>query len=155
MTELDGEKSFNTLRGFIRGEKPREPIYFAYSATLRIHGDDLPLDEITNRLKVQPTRTHRKGGRPKPTAQTVYRDDAWHFQPPLPETEPLERHIDALWSVVKPHVSYLKSLKEQYKVDVFCGYRSNCDHVGIQVPHTCLELFTALEVPLGVSLIIA
>jgi hypothetical protein len=155
MTEPDGEKSFNTLRGFIRGEEPDEPIYFAYSATLRIHGDDLPLDEITHRLQVHPTRTHRNGDRPKPNAKTVYRDDAWHYQSALPETEPLERHIEALWSVVKPHVGYLRSLKQHYKVDVFCGYRSNCDHAGIQVPHTCLELFTALEVPFGVSIIIA
>jgi hypothetical protein len=69
-----------------------------------------------------------------------------HFQPALPETAPLEKHIEALWEVVKPHIQYLKSLKSRYKVDVFCGYRSNCDHAGIEVPHTCLELFTALEV---------
>jgi hypothetical protein len=155
MNERDDEKLFRTLRGFIRGEEPDEPMYFAYSATLRVHGEDLPFDEITRRLQVQPTRTHRKGGRPKPTAKTVYRDDAWHFQPPLAETEPLHRHIDALWAVVRPHVDYVKSLKQRYKVDVFCGYRSNCDHAGIEVPHSSLELFTSLEVPFGVSIIIA
>jgi len=147
-------KSFRTLRGFLRGDEPDEPTYFAYDACLRIHGDNLPFQQISQRLGVQPTYFHRKGERLGPRSP-AYRDDAWHYRPDLPEAAPLERHIDALWAVVRPHVSYLKSLKQQYKVDVFCGYRSNCDHAGIQVPHTCLELFVALEVPFGVSIIIA
>ena len=129
------------------------PTRFAYSATLRIHGEALPFDEIERCLGVEPTHLHRKGEK-RGQRSPQYRDDAWHFQPELAESEPLERHIEALWAVVKPHVSYLKSLKQRYNVDVFCGYRSNCDHAGIQVPYTCLELFTALEVPFGVSIII-
>lgn len=39
-------------------------------------------------------------------------------------------------------------------VDVFCGYRSNCDMAGFDVDYKCLELFTALEVPFSVSVII-
>ena len=147
-------QSFRTLRGFLRGEEPDELTWFAYSAALRIHGADLPVDEITKRLGVEPTHMHRKGDKRAPTSPG-YRDDAWHFEPALPETEPLERHLEALWAVVKPHVGYLKTLKQKYKVDVFCGYRSNCDNAGLELPHTCLELFTALEVPFGVSIIIA
>lgn len=56
--------------------------------------------------------------------------------------------------MVRPHVDYIKSLKQRYKVDVFWDYRSNCDHAGIEVPHASLELFTALEIPFGVSIII-
>jgi hypothetical protein len=154
MTEPDPQRLFKTLRGFLEGDEPEEPIYFAYSATLRIHGDDLPFDEITRRLGVEPTYTHRKGDRRGPRSPLL-RDDAWHFKPALPENEPLEKQIDALSEVVRPHVDYLKSLRQRYKVDVFCGYRSNCDTAGIEVPHTCLELFIALEVPFGVSIVIA
>ena len=153
MTDSNEPKMFRTLRGFLDGEEPNEANYFCFSATLRIHGDDLPFDEISQRLGVQPTRLHRKGDRPGPRSPG-YRDDAWQFQPSLPETEPLERHIQALWQVVRPHVEFLKALKQRFKVDVFCGYRSNCDHAGFEVSHKCLELFTALEVPFGVSVII-
>jgi hypothetical protein len=150
----DKPEMFRTLRGFLNGEEPDEANYFRFSATLRIHGDDVPFEEIGQRLAVEPTHLHRKDEHRGPRSP-AWRDDAWHFEPALPETEPLERHIEALWAVVRPHVSYLKSLKQRYKVDVFCGYRSNCDHAGIQVSHTCLELFIALEVPFGVSIIIA
>lgn len=154
MHDSEHPKAFRTLRGFINGEEPDEENYFCFSATLRIHGDNLPFEEISQRLGVKPTRTHRKGERRGPNSPP-YRDDAWHFQPSLPESEPLELHIESLWSVVKPEVEYLKSLKDRFKVDVFCGYRSNCDHAGFEVSYKCLELFTALEIPFGVSVIIA
>src|SRR5262245_46802261 len=154
MNDSDKPKMFRTLRGVINGEEPDEANYFCFSATLRIHGDGVPFEEISERLEIKPTNIHRKGERRGPRSP-AWRDDAWQFQPALPETEPLERHIQALWEVVRPHVAYLKSLKQRFKVDVFCGYRSNNDTAGFQVSHKCLELFTALEVPFGVSVIIA
>jgi hypothetical protein len=147
-------RTFRTLRGFLDGTEPDEADYFHYGATLRIHGANVPLAEIGERLGVQPTHVHRRGERRGPSSPG-YRDDAWHYQPAVPETEPLERHLEALWQVVRPALDYLKALKRRFHVDVFCGYRSNCDHAGFEVPHRCLELFTALEVPFGVSVIIA
>jgi Domain of unknown function (DUF4279) len=154
MNDSNEPRMFRTLRGFLNGEEPYEANYFHFSATLRIHGEEVPFEEISRRLGVQPTNLHRKGERRRPTSP-VYRDDAWQFQSSLPETEPLERHIEALWEMVRPHVEYLKGLKQRFKVDVFCGYRSNCDTAGFEVSHRCLELFTALEVPFGVSVIVA
>jgi hypothetical protein len=143
---------FRTLRGFLTGEELGGENYFHFSATLRIHGEDVPFEQISERLGVKATHLHRKGER-RGSRSPAYDDDAWHFQPPVPETEPLERHIEALWQVVRPHVEYLKALKKRLKIDVFCGYRSNCDHAGFAVSHRCLELFTALEVPFGVSVV--
>lgn len=154
MTDSDDPKMFRTLRGFLKGEEPDEEIYFCFSATLRIQGDGVPFEEIRRRLGVQPTHLHRKGERRGPRSPG-YGDDAWLYEAPLPEAEPLERHIEALWQVVRPAVDYVKALKQRFKVDVFCGYCSNCDHAGFEVSHKCLELFTALEVPFGVSVIVA
>jgi hypothetical protein len=154
MTDFETPEQHRPLREFIQGEEPDEALYFAYGATLRIHGQELPFEEISASLGVEPTHVHRKGERRGPRSPG-YRDDAWHFSPGLPEQEPLQRHIEALWRVLKPKLGYLKSLKTRYQLDVFCGYRSNCDHAGVEVPHTCLELFTALEVPFGISIIIA
>jgi hypothetical protein len=154
MSESHQPKEFRTLKGFLHGEEPDEVNYFHFSATLRIYGDDVPFEEIGERLGVEPTYLHRRGERVGP-GSPAWRDDAWHFEPALPETELLERHVEALWEVVQPHVEYLKALKKRYKVDVFCGYRSNCDTAGFEVSHRCLVLFTALEVPFGVSVIIS
>lgn len=153
MDEANDPKVFRTLRGFLDGQEPDEPTYFAFSATLRIFGPEVPFAEIEEALGVAPTHTHRKGERRGPRSPG-YQADAWQYQAPIPKTEPLAVHLDALWAVIRPAVDYLKKLKTRCDVDVFCGYRSNCDMAGFEVPHTSLELFTALEVPFGVSVII-
>ncbi|MGA2985951.1 MAG: DUF4279 domain-containing protein [Terriglobia bacterium] len=152
-TDSHDPKKFRTLRGFINGEEADEANYFCFMASLRIFGDHIPFDEISQRLGVNPTNAHRKGERRDPRSP-VYREDAWVFRPSLAETEPLERHVEALWQVVRPELKYLRALKQRFKVDVFCGYRSNCDHAGFEVPYKCLELFTALEVPFSISVIV-
>jgi hypothetical protein len=147
-------ETFRTLRGFLTGTDPDEEEYFAYSATLRIFGEITDLAEISSRLGLQPTDTHRKGEKKGPRSPG-FRHDMWAYSPPLDKSEPLENHIDALWKTLKPHKQYLIGLKKSVTVDVFLGYRSNCDHAGIEVPHKSLEMFTELEIPFGISIIIA
>jgi hypothetical protein len=153
MTDTNDQKSFRTLRGFLDRHEPDEENYFHFSATLRISGEDLPFDEICQRLGIEPTYSHRKGDRRAPTSPP-FQDDAWHLQPSVPETDPLDQHILALWKLIQPHVEYLKLLKRNSSVNVFCGYRSNCDLAGFEVSHEALELFTSLEIPFGVSVIV-
>jgi hypothetical protein len=132
-----------------------EPEYwFNYSATLRIFGDIGDLDAITAELGVTPTHTHRRGEKRRPTSIHCYEHDMWSYVAPVPEDRPLQIHLEALWRVVRPHVAYLKDLKERLTVDVFCGYRSNCGSAGFEIDHRSLVIFTELEVPLGVSVVI-
>ena len=131
---------------------PAEEPWFEFCATLRVHGEAIDFEEIGRNLDVRPTHQHRKGERRGPRSPG-YRDDAWHYQPPIEESRPLSEHLMALWEVMRPHVVYLRSLKRRHTVDVFCGYRSNSQIAGFQVDHLCLELFTALEIPFGVSII--
>lgn len=144
---------FRTLRGFITGEEADEPPYFVFSATLRIFGDHLDFDEIYQCIGLIPTNTHRKGERKGPRSP-IYRNDMWSYSPDVPEAQPLSDHISALWSDIQHAAVYLRSLKQHATVDVFLGYRSNIDHAGIEIPHTCLALFTTLEIPFEVSIII-
>jgi hypothetical protein len=153
MIDAETPDGFRTLRGAISGDEPDEPSSFTFCATLRIHGEAVPFSEIEQALGVAATHTHRKGDRRGPRSPE-YRDDAWHYSPPVDESAALACHIEALWAVVAPAVEFLKGLKARYKVDVFCGYRSNRDTAGFEVPHTCLKLFTALEIPFEVSVIV-
>jgi len=111
------------------------------------------MDEISATLGLSPTHSHRKGEK-RGAKAAGYRQDMWSYSPPIEKSEPLHRHIDALWLKLKPHKHYLLELKKSLNVDVFVGYRSNCDTAGIEVPHTSLEMFTELEIPFGVSIIV-
>jgi hypothetical protein len=154
MSDTEEPKGYRTLRGFLSGEEPDEETRFAYRATLRIFGDIPDLDELTRQLGVEPTYTHRRGERRGPRSPP-YQHDMWSYTAPLSENEPLAAHIDALWGRFRERKDYLLHLKKSLSVDVFLGYRSNCDCAGVGVPHTCLEMFVELEIPFGISIIIA
>ena len=128
-----------------------EPSYFAYSATLRIHGTNLPFDEISQALGVDPTHQHKAGERPRPSARP-YADDAWQFTAPVAEDSELTEHLRSLWRTVQLHVAFLTALNAN--VDVFCGYRSNNGAAGFSVEADAPEIFAALNVPFGISVIV-
>jgi hypothetical protein len=146
-------EGFRTLRGFLDGREPDEANYFAYSATLRIFGNIPHLDDITLRLGTAPTTAHRRGDRPKPDSPP-WKDDMWSYTAQVSENEPLHVHIDTLWNIFREHRKYLLDLKGTATVDVFLGYRSNCDHAGVVLPYQSLEMFRELQVPFGISIIV-
>jgi hypothetical protein len=97
-----------------------EPIYFSYSATLRIFGVITDFDAVTRTLGLQPTHFHRAGERRTPR-RMPYDHDQWSYRAPVPSERPLHVHIDTLWSHIQPHRDYLLSLKERLTGDVFEG----------------------------------
>lgn len=57
--------------------------------------------------------------------------------------------------MVQPGADYLRSLKAQgLHIDVFCGYRSNHGGAGFELASDALQIFTALDLPFGISIII-
>ncbi|MCA9592166.1 MAG: DUF4279 domain-containing protein [Myxococcales bacterium] len=144
---------FRTLRGFTAGAEASEPERYAFSATLRVSGDDLDFAAIQAALGHSATSSYRKGHRRGPRSPEA-RHDMWQLASDLPEDRPLHEHIDRVWSQVRHATAFLIALKRSAKVDVFLGYSSNIDHAGFEIPHTSLEIFRALEIPLGVSIVI-
>jgi hypothetical protein len=112
------------------------------------------MDEISAALELKPTHAHRKGEQQGTGLLPPYTQDMWSYRPSLQESEPLHEHIDALWLELKPHKHYLLQLKKSVKVDVFLGYRSNSQTAGVEVPHGSLEMFSELEIPFGLSIIL-
>ncbi|HSU32768.1 MAG TPA: DUF4279 domain-containing protein [Bryobacteraceae bacterium] len=155
-TELDmNDKDNNEQSQHLRAtdEQAMEKIYFPYSASLRIFGIIPDLEEITQHLGIAPTRVCRHG-EARHAGSPPYEYDMWMYTACVPENEPLHVHIDALWSVFGEREQYLLQLKQNLKVDVFLGYRSNCDHAGLEVPYDSLQMFVELQVPLGLSVIV-
>lgn len=147
------ESRYNSLRDFLNGKEGERKLYFHYSATLRIFGEPLDFDEISTNTGVRPTTVHRKGEKTDPRAAGFARD-MWSYTPPVDKTRPLCEHLDALWKSLKESKEYLLALKTRAEVDVFLGYRTNCDTAGIEIPHTSLSIFGELQLPLAISIIV-
>ena len=131
-----------------------EEYKFAYSATLRIFGNIDDFDAISRELRLEPTHTHRRGDRPRPTA-APYKEEMWSYTAPVDRSEPLGEHIDALWARLKPHKQFLLTIKQSLTVDIFLGYHSDCDHAGVEVPPSSLEVFTQLGIPFSLSIVLS
>jgi hypothetical protein len=136
------------------GEETDEESKFRYSASLRIFGEKLDFDDITTHLGIPPTRTHRKGER-KGERSPEYKHDLWSYSPSVERERPLHEHIDTLWADIKHAKDYLLSLKKFATVNVFLTYSSNVDMAGVEVPYTSLEMFKELEIPFGLSIVVA
>src|ERR1700692_269873 len=100
-------ESFQAPSGGSSSKGQEEEIYFIYSATLRIFGNIPNLDEITQRLGVASSDTHRKGDRGWGPNLPSYKHDMWSYNAPVQKTEPLHIHIDTLWDTFKEHKAYL------------------------------------------------
>ena len=131
-----------------------EPVFRRFRASLRISGDGLDFDEISSVLGLTPTHTHRKGEQRTPHSKT-WPNDAWHYQAQIDCERPLDEHIMDIWNAVRSQIPYLRNLKQNFEVDIFCGYRSNSSTAGFKVDHRCLGLFSELGIPFGVSVIIS
>lgn len=130
-----------------------EPVYFRYSASLRIFSDDImDLDAITNYLGITPSYSHLKG---EMNYKKTFENSMWLFEVDLPEETHLDFHIQLLWSLLKPLKEKIIKLKEDFKVDIFCGYRSNSDTAGLVLEPSNLEMFIELNIPFQLSIIIA
>lgn len=113
------------------------------AATLRIFGDDLQPDEISQMLKCQPTKAERKGdvirylsGRER----TVKRGN-WRLSAQSAEPEDLEGQIQWLMSQVNDDLGVWKSLTQAYDVDLFCGLFMRSSNDGLSLsPETMLML---------------
>jgi hypothetical protein len=119
-----------------------------FSAALFIKGDGLNLDEISQRLGVTPTYISEKGKR-YGHAKTLCDFDAWSYFSPVNKERPFDEHIMALWDVVRPHIGYLRELKQKFQVNVSLDVKSSIPR--FEIDHRCLELFTKLEIPFRVS----
>lgn len=90
--------------------------------SLRMFGDELDPDEITDHLGCEPTVAYRKGqtiptGRYQRRAST----GSWLLEGTQPEEEDLEAQVLALLSRVSSDESVWRRLTDQFDADIFCG----------------------------------
>ncbi|WP_158666585.1 DUF4279 domain-containing protein [Salinibacter altiplanensis] len=127
--------------------------HIGFSATLRVMCAAERHDEIEQVTGLTATHQHAHGepgffGQPWPK-------DLWALESPLPPDTALGEHLEWLWTRVEPHQDYFRGLaaEEGVDVDLFCGYRSDCDECGFEVQPDALNIVQALSVPLEVSVV--
>lgn len=125
----------------------------AQYAALRIFSEPgLDFERVAFTFGVEPTLLRRRGEPMGPNGSALL-GDLWMYRPGLEESEPLYRHVDALWRVLQPHVEFVRGLKLVANVQLLLGYSSNLEETGLSLPSASLEVFRQLDLPLELSFI--
>jgi Domain of unknown function (DUF4279) len=127
----------------------KEPV--AALASIRIFGIGLDFEDISRRLGVQPSETHRRGERG--LVSTPYSKDMWCLDSPHPRTDPLEKHLAWLRQVLLPHYDFLRSLKETCEVSSYCGITAGGNSCRFRIPHEAFGIFVEIGIDMDLSLI--
>ena len=126
--------------------------YFNYNASLRIFGENLDFQKFSDILNLKPSHAHKKGE--KYSGNKSHEIDMWIYESSLNKNESIDKHIDYLWNNLYDKVDILNSLKQNYRVDIFLGFRTNCETAGLKIPYQSLKLFNALQIPFEISIIV-
>ena len=93
-------------------------------ATLRICGDDLNPDEITDLLGTSPSHAQRKGdkivGR-KTGHVRIAKSGMWRLEASDCEPENLDGQVSELLNKTNCDLSVWQRLSSRYRIDLFCG----------------------------------
>ena len=93
-------------------------------ATLRIFGDDLIPEDVSNLLGAKPTKSKKKGD--KEVGKTsgkvrIAKTGSWHLHAEKREPEDLNAQIEEILSQLTNDLTVWEGLCQSYKVDMFCG----------------------------------
>ncbi|SHF95253.1 DUF4279 domain-containing protein [Ornithinibacillus halophilus] len=90
---------------------------------LSIYGDEFPLDEITEKLEIQPSKTYKKGeeiipphGRPNPYYKRYYQETCWEYDMDYVESIDLEEQMDLFVRRFYSKIYIINELREKYNL---------------------------------------
>ena len=122
---------------------------------MRISGEALEPEEISRLLALNPTRTHSRGeprSRQGKGAEIAWRDSLWLLQSPLDAGADPAEHLKWLLGVLEPKNSLIKTLSQDYQVDLFCGFSSASGQGGFILDAGTLRRLADLSIPLIIDL---
>lgn len=120
------------------------------SVTLRIFGDALEPEKITQLLGSKPTKARRKGDIvPTKKYHRTASTGLWLLSGNLPETQDIEEHLLALLALVTNDLNIWKSLTQTYEVDIFCGVFLETCNRGFTLSPNIMKMLSERNIQIG------
>lgn len=114
---------------------------------LRIFGDDLDPDEMTNLLGCSPTASARKGDiRDKGFKERTGR---WQLEADVRVPGDISSQIKELFANLVCDIEVWESIKKRYQCDIFCGLFMNEGNEGLELDPSTLLMLGSRGLQLG------
>lgn len=117
--------------------------------SLRILGDELDPEEITELLKVLPTESYKKGEVFGKEGKNIRRTGRWSLESHLPDEVDIEEKIMHLLSQVTNDESTWKLLNSKYQIDLFCGLFLEAENRGFGLSVETIRKLSSLGIEIG------
>lgn len=121
-------------------------------ATLRMFGDDLNPDELTNLLGCPPTRALTKGLPIKAGSDFEAKTGGWRLEATESSPEDLDGQIAELLSKLTPDLSVWARIGARFEVDLFCGLFMSNDNQGLSLSVTSLDALSRRGIKLSLDI---
>jgi hypothetical protein len=125
------------------------------SATLRISGDDLDPDRVTELLGCTPTKAQRKGDtftNPTSGYTRTAKVGMWRLEAADRMPEDLDGQIAEILSKLTPALDVWRALSERYELDLFCGFFLDKTNEGLDVSSESLLALGQRGISLGMDI---
>jgi hypothetical protein len=110
-------------------------------ATLRVMGDDVVPDKITELLGCAPTDSHTKGQivrGSKTGREYIKKSGMWQLEAGDCEPENLDKQVAELLSKLTQDLNVWQLLSEQFTIDLFCGLFMEKTYEGLSISQDTL-----------------
>lgn len=114
--------------------------------SLGIFGRNLDVGRITSGLGVEASKVLR-------SAREDEQRDLWSLVSPLGRTDPVSAHLRWLQQTIQPRLSFLKTLKNEAEVRIYCGLNAGSSKCEWSFSSEELKLFVDLGIPLEVTVL--
>ncbi|MEM8591715.1 MAG: DUF4279 domain-containing protein [Pseudomonadota bacterium] len=124
-------------------------------ASLRIWGDDLVPEEISDLLGTKPSASERKGDAivGKITKnKCIAKTGGWRLSAPVNHDGDLDAQINELFAQLPTDTILWRDLATKYRIDVFCGVFMKTGNVGIHFSAATLRLLGERGARLGLDI---
>jgi len=123
-------------------------------AYIRIHDFECSIDEISNELKLNPSRSWIKGEKvPNRKSDIRRKQSTWEYQSTIDPTEPIEKHIDSLLDTFESKKDVFKKFSKKYYTELTLAiYEYKSCNPGFLLENKMLERISKLGLTLDVDI---
>lgn len=125
-----------------------------YSAYIKIHDFDCSVEELTEKIGIKPDISWQKGDKvPNRNTDIKRKFSSWALSSGKSHTAPIDDHIDALISLIKPRYKIFKTFIKKFNGEFTIVIKSsNLANVGLTIKNDKLKFFTQLGAAIDIDI---
>ena len=118
--------------------------------SIKISGDSIDFDSVTNNIIVSPYKIIKKGD--KITSQLLASTDSWHYRKIFDDFD-FEEKMDEFLIEIYPYREFILEYCNLYNIEIFCGFSTELEQFKFSISTKQISKIKELQLYLNFSII--